>query len=74
VFNQTAQPSCGVCHTLSEAGSAGTVGPDLDMLAPTEEQVANAVKNGVGIMPSFGSTLTPEQITDVARYVLEATR
>jgi len=74
IFTGTAQPNCGVCHTLSESGSVGAVGPNLDELKPSLEQAQNAVANGVGIMPSFGDSLTPEQIKDLAQYVLEATR
>jgi len=43
-------------------------------LKPSEAMVANAVQNGVGIMPSFGGSLSPQQIKDLARYVFEATR
>jgi mono/diheme cytochrome c family protein len=52
----------------------GAAGPNLDDLAPNAESVANAVSNGVGIMPSFGNTLTSEQIADLATYVAEASR
>ena len=74
VFNTDAQPGCGVCHTLSDADAVGAAGPNLDDLAPNAERVANAVSNGVGIMPSFGNTLTSEQIADLATYVAEASR
>jgi DMSO/TMAO reductase YedYZ molybdopterin-dependent catalytic subunit len=74
VFNTDAQPGCGVCHTLSDADAVGTVGPSLDDLAHNAESIANAVSNGVGIMPSFGNTLTSDQIADLATYVVEASR
>jgi len=61
--------ACGGCHTLADAGSGGNVGPNLDDLKPTEEQVANQVTNGGGAMPAFKDTLTPQQIADVAAYV-----
>jgi mono/diheme cytochrome c family protein len=38
------------------------------------EVVANAVSNGVGVMPSFGDTLSKDEIVDLATYVVEATR
>jgi mono/diheme cytochrome c family protein len=38
--------TCGGCHTLSVAGTTGTVGPNLDDLKPTAEQVLAAIENG----------------------------
>ncbi len=73
VFTQQAQPSCTVCHTLADAGSAGAIGPDLDELKPSMEQVLNAVTSGVGIMPAFNESLSAEQIQAVARYVATVT-
>ncbi|MBW0147538.1 cytochrome c [Marinobacter sp. CAU 1620] len=73
VFIEEAQPACTVCHTLSDAGSAGEIGPNLDELAPSATQVRNAVKGGVGIMPAFGESLSEAQITAVAHYVASVT-
>lgn len=74
IFREQAQPSCATCHALAEAEAGGVVGPNLDELGPSLEQVRAAVANGVGSMPSFTQLLTPEQIEDVAAYVFEATR
>jgi mono/diheme cytochrome c family protein len=74
VFQQLAQPSCSLCHTLNDAGSSGEIGPKLDDLKPTAEQVANAVSGGLGIMPAFEETLSAEQIKAVAHYVSTASR
>lgn len=63
---------CGACHALSEAGSTGVVGPDLDRLAPDEARVAEAVTNGIGAMPAFGNRLSEQEIAAVAAYVSEA--
>lgn len=71
VFTEEAQPSCTVCHTLSDAGSAGTIGPDLDEMKPSREQVINAVTGGVGIMPAFNESLSSEQIQALADYIVE---
>ena len=60
---------CGTCHTLADAGTSGTVGPVLDDTKPSYDRVVDRVTNGFGAMPSFSSTLTEEQIKDVAAYV-----
>jgi mono/diheme cytochrome c family protein len=64
-----ASAGCGSCHTLADAGSAGSVGPNLDDRKPSAEQVADIVANGRGVMPSFGDQLDEQQIADVAAYV-----
>ena len=61
--------SCGGCHTLAAAHSTGTVGPNLDQLKPPYDKVVTQVTNGGAVMPAFKSTLTPQQIADVAAYV-----
>ena len=61
--------NCGSCHTLKDAGTSGTVGPNLDQLKPDEARVQRQVTNGGGAMPAFKGTLTPAQITAVAKYV-----
>ena len=68
VFLDVAEPRCGVCHTLAEAGTTGEVGPNLDVLKPDAERVKAAVTTGIGVMPAF-EDLTPEQIEAVALYV-----
>jgi cytochrome c553 len=67
VFLGTA--GCGSCHTLSDAGTSGTVGPNLDDAQPSSELVVDRVTNGQGAMPPFAGTLTEQQINDVAAYV-----
>ena len=61
--------NCGSCHTLKDAGTNGTVGPNLDQLKPSFEVTQHQVINGGGPMPAFKGTLTPAQITAVAKYV-----
>lgn len=63
---------CGTCHTLADAGTTGSVGPNLDSAQPTVELTVDRVTNGQGIMPSFSDTLSEEQIQDVAAYVAAA--
>ena len=63
------ETNCGSCHTLSDAGTTGTIGPNLDTLKPPQDVVEEQVTNGGGAMPPFAGTLTEQQITDVAAYV-----
>ncbi len=65
----TGSSGCGGCHTLSDAGATGTVGPNLDDLKPSFAAVQQQVINGGGAMPPFKDTLTPQQIADVSAYV-----
>jgi mono/diheme cytochrome c family protein len=60
---------CGSCHTFSDAGTSGTIGPNLDESQPSFELAVDRVTNGQGAMPSFGGQLTEQQIADVSAYV-----
>jgi mono/diheme cytochrome c family protein len=60
---------CTSCHTLKDAGSTGTVGPNLDQAKPPKSLVVDRVTNGKGAMPSFKSQLSAAQIDAVATYV-----
>jgi mono/diheme cytochrome c family protein len=60
---------CASCHTLADAGSTGTVGPNLDEAKPPAALVVDRVTNGKGAMPSFEGQLSETQIQDVAAYV-----
>jgi len=68
IFTQT----CASCHTLADAGTSGTVGPNLDQSKPSKELVVDRVTNGRGVMPSFKGSLDPAQIEAVADYVSSA--
>jgi cbb3-type cytochrome c oxidase subunit III len=61
--------NCGSCHTLADAGTSGTIGPNLDQLKPALSIVQRQVTNGGSAMPAFKGQLTPAQITAVAKYV-----
>jgi mono/diheme cytochrome c family protein len=65
VFNQ----NCKGCHTLSDAGATGSVGPNLDELKPPKATVVRQVNNGGGPMPAFKGKLTDAQIDAVSTYV-----
>jgi cytochrome c553 len=64
-----ASAGCGSCHTLADAGTSGTVGPNLDDAKPSADLVVERVTNGAGVMPSFKDQLSSKQIQDVAAYV-----
>jgi len=64
-----ASAGCESCHTLKDAGSTGSVGPNLDEAKPDEALVKERVTNGKSPMPSFKGQLTDQQIADVAAYV-----
>jgi sulfite dehydrogenase len=68
-----ASAGCASCHTLKDAGSHGTIGPDLDQLKPPEARIVTQVENGGGPMPAFKGQLSAKQIQDVAAYVFTAT-
>jgi len=72
IFVETAQPTCGSCHTLEEAGTSGTIGPNLDDSQVSLEQATEQITNGGGAMPAFGGQLSEEQIQDVAAFVVES--
>ena len=69
IFLSVAVPSCSGCHTLSDAGSSGSIGPNLDAASPAYDKVVDRATNGQGIMPPFKGKLTEQQIQDVAAYV-----
>jgi mono/diheme cytochrome c family protein len=66
--------SCGSCHTLADAGTSGTVGPNLDDSKPPKSLVIDRVTNGQGAMPSFKDSLDEAQIEAVADYVSTASK
>lgn len=64
---QTFASTCGTCHTLKDAGTNGTFGPNLDDLRPDKARVLAALKNGPGDMPN--GLLTGKAADAVATYV-----
>jgi mono/diheme cytochrome c family protein len=63
---------CSGCHTLKDAGSTGTVGPNLDDAKPPLSRAVLRVTKGAGAMPPFKGQLTDKQIADVTAYVVKA--
>lgn len=64
--------NCGTCHTLSAAGTTGTVGPSLDGLGLDASAIETQVRSGGGGMPAFEGDLTDEEIVAVSTYVADS--
>lgn len=74
---------CGVCHTLAAANAVGKVGPNLDVIKPSESLVLHTIANGClqspppgdssmsclgyGTMPAL--IVQGQQAQDVAQFV-----
>jgi mono/diheme cytochrome c family protein len=67
-----ASAGCGSCHTFADAGTSGTVGPDLDQSSVDFDAAVTQITNGGGGMPPFSGSLSEEQIANVAAYVVTA--
>src|SRR5664279_3022960 len=77
--------SCGSCHTMSAAGTSGTIGPNLDKEltsdppSATRESIVDPNKEIVpgyhaNVMPSnYATALTPQQLDAVVNYVYHST-
>jgi cytochrome c oxidase subunit 2 len=77
---------CGGCHTLSDAGTQGTVGPVLDKVlkgkdkAFIQESIADPNKEIApgfqpGIMPQdFGQKLSPDELKALVDYLSQVTQ
>ena len=74
IFDNQAQPGCGVCHSLAASDARGVVGPNLDTLKPGLAQLRNAITQGVGAMPAYGGQLSPSEIDALAAYVFEVSQ
>lgn len=72
LFLKGTTPACAVCHTLADAGAAGTIGPNLNELKPDASRVSKAIRNGIGVMPAFDA-LSDADVQILARYVSSAT-
>jgi cytochrome c oxidase subunit 2 len=77
---------CGSCHTLADAGTSGTVGPDLDKALKGKDEAfikqSIITPNAViapgypkDVMPQdFGKRLTPDQIDALVAYLAKVTK
>jgi mono/diheme cytochrome c family protein len=69
VFQTT---GCGGCHVLRAAGGVGAVGPNLDASMISLSGIVGRVTNGKGAMPPYRDQLTPQQIQDVANFIVKS--
>lgn len=82
----TGAAACGACHTLADAGTAGTTGPDLDraLAGMSEDEIRQAIVDPdadvpagyqAGVMPSnFSETLTAQQLDGLVAYLATVSR
>ena len=68
---------CGSCHTLADAATSGTVGPNLDKHfgdhhRPHVATILDTIRSGPGRMPA--NRVRGRDARAVARYVARATR
>jgi mono/diheme cytochrome c family protein len=64
------QSNCGSCHVLADAGTSGTIGPNLDQARPTLQRAITQITNGGGGMPPFKGQLSEQQIRMLAQYIV----
>ena len=88
VNGKNGKPGCGSCHTLADAGTTGTIGPDLDTAfaqalktGETESTVRQVVRGQIAFAITTTSTgapgmpknlVTGNDARDVAAYVAAA--
>ena len=83
LFTDAAEPTaCGSCHTLTEAGTTGTTGPNLDEVLPdlSGEQIRQSIVDpeaeitegfSPGLMPNYGESLSEAQVDGLVQYLEE---
>ena len=59
--------TCGGCHTLSDAGTSGAVGPDLSTIGLNSSDIEKQIENGGGAMPA--GLLQGDEAKAVSDYV-----
>lgn len=61
---------CATCHASDLSGSVGpALGPGTNAALQPDDYLMGAIRDGIGRMPSFSQTLTPEQIERVVAYL-----
>jgi cytochrome c oxidase subunit 2 len=78
--------NCASCHTLSDAGASGSVGPDLDKVLKGKDdafikqsiedpsaEIADGYQDGI-MPPNYSQTLGPEKVDALVKYLSEVTK
>jgi mono/diheme cytochrome c family protein len=78
--------TCGLCHTLKAASTAGTIGPDLNTVVLTEPQIITAIsKGGAAVMTraaaakyttqmlAYAPVFSKAELDDIAAFVYVST-
>jgi cytochrome c oxidase subunit 2 len=83
LFTDAAEPTaCGSCHTLADAGTTGTTGPNLDdtLAGMSEAEIRESIVDPdaqisegfqPGLMPRYGDSLSEEQVDALVQYLTE---
>jgi cytochrome c oxidase subunit II len=79
----TGATACGACHTLSEAGTSGTTGPNLDQalkgkdaafirqsILEPDAEIAQGFSKGI-MPPNYGNTLKPAEVDALVKYLTD---
>jgi cytochrome c oxidase subunit II len=84
--NSGGATACGSCHTLSEASTNGTTGPDLDQVLKGKDaafikqsitqpnaEIAKGYTKGI-MPPNYESTLKPAELDALVKFLSDATK
>jgi len=84
--DSTGATPCGACHTLSEAGTSGTTGPNLDQVLKGKDaafikesiekpdaEIAKGFSKGI-MPPNYASTLSAPERDALVKFLSEATK
>jgi cytochrome c oxidase subunit 2 len=84
--NGKAVANCGTCHTLSDAGATGSIGPNLDTVLKGKDaafikqsivdpsaEIAKGYQDGI-MPPNFAQTLGPAKVDALVKYLSEVTK
>ncbi len=68
------EKGCAHCHTLTDAGAGGSIGPRLDGVGKRlkKEQIEHQITFGGNTMPPFGEALSPDEIHQITAYLSRA--
>jgi cytochrome c6 len=62
--------SCSACHTLTDAGASGAVGPTLDNPGLSRDAIVSRINMGGGPMPAFAGQIPDADIGKLADYIV----